>query len=393
VWSVRVPTSLLPARALFVAATKQYIGKTTTCCAIFSGLREHYARVGYMKPVGQIDAEVTGDDGKVLKVDKDVRLFREFFNLKHCSYNDMSPILIKPGYTKRFLDGEIEADRQLEDISNAYNKLKAANDFVLVEGTGHCGVGSIIGLDNAFVAKKLGIDMILICSGGLGSAFDELTLNYLKCEEHGVRIRGVIMNRVNPAKYDVTKEYIQKALARWKIPLVGCVPYYTYTPMLRDLEVLFQQDLLTGHTHRSRVFDHIELVATSLEEFLKITHLPERQNTLWVLHATRTDLLQGILDHIEEYTAGGGHWGGGLILAGSTEFSTLASDTIEIKIRKAIMGTDVPVLRTRQDLSKTMTLINNYLEGANLNLSADDQTRPLAAIRHITSYLDFSQLR
>lgn len=28
------------------------------------------------------------------------------------------------------------------------------------------------------------------------------------------------------------------------------------------------------------------------------------------------------------------------------------------------MGTDVPVLRTRQDLSKTMTLINNYLEGA-----------------------------
>ena len=61
-------------------------------------------------------------------------------------------------------------------------------------------MGSIIGLDNAWVAKQLGLDMVLICSAGLGSSFDELMLNYMKCEEHGVKIRGVIMNRVVPGK-------------------------------------------------------------------------------------------------------------------------------------------------------------------------------------------------
>lgn len=379
-------------KAIYVAATKQYIGKTTTCCAILSGLMKQHARVGYMKPVGQIDAEVVGDDGKMMKVDKDVRLFREFFNLKHCSYHDMSPILIQPGYTKRFLDGAIDPSKQLTDIREAFANLQSVNDFVVVEGTGHCGVGSIIGLDNAWVAKQLGVDMVLICSGGLGSAFDELTLNHLKCQEHGVKVRGVIMNRVDPKKMETTKTYIEKALAQWGVPLIGCVPYYTYSPMLHDLETLFGVEVLTGHKHRARVFESIELVATSLERFLQVVHLPKYQNTLWVVHATRTDLLQGILEHIEEYTAGGGTWGGGLILAGSTEYSTLSSDTIEMQIRKAVWGTDVPVLRVPRGMSKTLTLLNNYLEGANLNLSADDQTRPQAAIKHITSNLDFSKL-
>eukprot|EP00667_Euglena_gracilis_P012251 EG_transcript_12582 len=380
------------ARAIYVAATQQYIGKTTTCCAILSGLRQYYRRVGYMKPVGQIDAEVVGEDGQTLKVDKDVRLFREFFDLKHCSYHDMSPILIRSGYTKRFLDGQIEAGQQMRDIQDAFRRLQAVNDFVLLEGTGHCGVGSIIGLDNAWVAKQLGLDMVLICSGGLGSAFDELSLNHLKCEEHGVKIRGVIMNRVAPSKREQTMHYISKALRRWDVPLIGCVPYYTYFPTLGDLEGLFKQEALSGRDKRDRVFESIELVATSLPEFLKVVPLPQHQNTLWILHATRIDLLEGVLRHIHRFAKGGGKWGGGLVLAGNTDHSGQTSQEIEAKIRTAIAGTNVPVLRVAEGISAAMGLINDYLEGANLNLSADDQTRPRAAITHITSYLDFSKL-
>ena len=71
----------------------QYIGKTTTCCALLSGLKERFSQVGYMKPVGQVDAKVIGSSGEIIKVDKDVRLFKEFFNLKHCSYHDMRCVL------------------------------------------------------------------------------------------------------------------------------------------------------------------------------------------------------------------------------------------------------------------------------------------------------------
>jgi hypothetical protein len=43
--------------------------------------------------------------------------------------------------------------------------------------TGHVGVGSIVGLSNARVAQELGLGMVLVANGGLGSAFDELELN------------------------------------------------------------------------------------------------------------------------------------------------------------------------------------------------------------------------
>ena len=235
------PTKM--AEAVYVAATKQFTGKTTTCCALLSGLQTRFPRVGYMKPVGQVDEVVLDANGQEAHVDKDVRLFREYFKLHHCDYYDMSPVMIRSGYTKRFLDGEVDPQKQLADIQRGFSNLQRVNDFMVVEGTGHCGVGSIIGLDNAWVAKQLGLDMVLICSAGLGSTFDELMLNQLKCEQHDVKIRGVIMNRVRPSLMDKTREYLEKALARWNVPLIGCVPYYTYFPTLADLENLFDSQV------------------------------------------------------------------------------------------------------------------------------------------------------
>ena len=71
---------------------------------------------------------------------------------------------------------------------------------MLVEGTGHCGVGSVVGLNNAEVAKMLGLEMVLVANGGLGSPFDELMLNKTLCDHTGTKIRGVIVNKVKPEK-------------------------------------------------------------------------------------------------------------------------------------------------------------------------------------------------
>ncbi len=62
----------------------------------------------------------------------------------------------------------------MKDIEYAYEKVSEASDVVLMEGTGHCAVGSVVGVNNAQVAGMLGASMILIANGGLGSAFDEL---------------------------------------------------------------------------------------------------------------------------------------------------------------------------------------------------------------------------
>ena len=53
--------------------------------------------------------------------------------------------------------------------------------ITICEGTGHAGVGSVVGAGNARVAAELGADVVLVANGGLGRAFDELELNRSLC--------------------------------------------------------------------------------------------------------------------------------------------------------------------------------------------------------------------
>lgn len=46
------------------------------------------------------------------------------------------------------------------------------------------------------MAKALNADMILVANGGLGSAYDELELNRGICEKYGIKVRGVVLNKV-----------------------------------------------------------------------------------------------------------------------------------------------------------------------------------------------------
>jgi dethiobiotin synthetase len=213
-------------RPIFVAATRQHVGKTTCSLALCSGLKKRFSKVGFIKPVGQQHVEVKSD-GKnaVIRVDKDVCLVREHFNLDHIDYQFMSPVIIPAGYTKRYVDGEITLESQVKDVETAMEHISSASDVVLVEGTGHCAVGSIVGLNNAKVASLIGADMVLVANGGLGSAFDELELNRLLCQHYNVRIAGVILNKVMPAKLEQTAHYMRKAMMQaWGVPLLGCIP-------------------------------------------------------------------------------------------------------------------------------------------------------------------------
>ena len=78
-------------RPILVAATRQHVGKTTLSLALMSGLRKRYAKVGFIKPVGQEHVKPAGQD---FSVDKDVELMREYFGLDHVAYTDLSPVLI-----------------------------------------------------------------------------------------------------------------------------------------------------------------------------------------------------------------------------------------------------------------------------------------------------------
>ena len=55
---------------VFIAATRQNDGKTTTSLGLLSALQKHYPRVGYIKPVGQRFVEIEEQ-----KIDEDTERF------------------------------------------------------------------------------------------------------------------------------------------------------------------------------------------------------------------------------------------------------------------------------------------------------------------------------
>jgi AAA domain len=145
---------------IYVAATRQHVGKTTTSLAIMSGLQKRFEKVGFIKPVGQMCLTVQDEFGNNIDVDKDVVVVRDHFDLDHCLFRNMSPVRIPPGYTRDYIDGIITQQSQKDEILKAFHAIDDASDVVLCEGTGHCAVGSIVGASNARVASWVGGKMV-----------------------------------------------------------------------------------------------------------------------------------------------------------------------------------------------------------------------------------------
>jgi hypothetical protein len=110
-------------------------------------------------------------------------------------------------------------------IRAAHARLTAERDIVLIEGTGHAGVGAVIGLSNAAVAEMLGAPAIIVSEGGLGRPIDEIVLNAALFARHGVPVAGAIVNKVDLVAQPGLAGVLERGLARHGIPLLGVLPY------------------------------------------------------------------------------------------------------------------------------------------------------------------------
>ncbi len=203
---------------LYIAATSQHVGKTTCTLGLMAAIRARHQRVSYCKPVGQEWVEL-GD----LQVDKDALLFARGmdFELKSELH---SPVIIGRGVTAEYLD-DPTAFGFPRAITRASRKLQQRNDFVIYEGTGHPGVGSVCDVSNAQVAQLLNAPVVMIVEGGIGSTVDQLNLNLALFRERRVPVRGVIVNKTRPNKLEKVRHYVGKYLEKTGIPLLGVLPF------------------------------------------------------------------------------------------------------------------------------------------------------------------------
>src|SRR5262245_63435238 len=113
----------------------------------------------------------------------------------NCPLVDMSPIAVEPDFTRKYLESS-NYEVLVTRIQNAFDRVAWEKDFVLCEGSGHAGVGSVFDLSNAQVAKILNSKVIIVSQGGIGKPIDEVSMNQALFEREGVEVIGLILYKV-----------------------------------------------------------------------------------------------------------------------------------------------------------------------------------------------------
>lgn len=204
---------------IFVAGTRMNEGKTTSCLGLYGALQSIYPKVGFIKPVGQRFIEIQGH-----KIDEDSFLLDTIYNVA-VPIEAMSPVAIDSTLTRDFLDDPDGVLPVLVDkLCRGFDRAAYEKDYIIIEGSGHAGVGSVFDLSNAAVAKILGAKAIIVSASGIGRPVDEIAMNKALFDKFGVEVIGAILNKCLPEKIDLVKNYAGKGLERMGIPLLGVLP-------------------------------------------------------------------------------------------------------------------------------------------------------------------------
>lgn len=185
---------MLKMKNLYVAATSQHVGKTTSTLGLAASFKKQGINTGYCKPVGQRHIELKGS-----VVDKDAVLFADLLKLD-IEPAIHSPVIIGKGATAKYLDNPDAVDLE-QKVIDARNQLEATHEGIIYEGTGHPGVGSVADISNARVAKLLDAQVVMVVEGGIGSTIDKLNMSTALFREQNVPIMGIIVNKVLPSKW------------------------------------------------------------------------------------------------------------------------------------------------------------------------------------------------
>jgi len=274
------------AKRVFLAATGQNRGKTTTSLGLIAAIRQRGLELGFMKPVGQRYLVVDGT-----RADEDAVLIKEVYGLPD-ALNDMSPVTLPRRFTTDFILGRVTDDLEAQ-VLGAYQRVANGRDLVVIEGTGHAGVGAVIRLSNARAASMLEAPVIIVSEGGVGRPIDEIVLNRALFAANVVKVLGAVVNKVDVVSHPQLPDVLRRGLDLHGIELLGCIPYSEFlaNPSLELIVTHLDGELLSGRAEPGRTIGHVAIGAMQAEH--AVEHLEDR--TLLITPGDREDLIRAAL--------------------------------------------------------------------------------------------------
>ena len=360
-------------KKLFIAATKQNDGKTTVALGLIFNLKDKFKRIGFIKPIGQRYLEEEGE-----KVDEDSILIEKSLKSRgvKCVLKDMSPIAVERGFTEQFILNP-DKERLTSQIKESFYRIAKDKDLMIIEGTGHAGVGSVFDHSNASVAKFLDAKVILVSSGGIGRPIDEILLNQSLFEKEGVQLLGVIINKVLPEKFQKVNKLTKRGLARKGIEVLGVIPYFPFLsyPLIGQILEETSYKLLSGKEGLGNLVKKI--VVGAMEPHNALNYLVD--GALLITPGDREDMILASLGCYFSKTPGEVHISG-IVLTGN------------IIPHKSIMNlverTKIPVLLAKSDTYSVASCIHDLM----VKIRPEDKEKIETVKKIIKENVDFDKI-
>lgn len=355
-----------PVKNVYLSAIYQNAGKTTIALGLYKIFKERQLKAAFIKPIGQRYVTI---DHKT--VDKDSYLIGEVY---HCwrKFKEMSPITVGRGFTEKYIF-QPKKEFLRHEIMKSFKSLSKDKDVMIIEGTGHAGVGSVIDFSNADVARMLGAKVIIISEGGIGKSIDEIMLNKALFDLKGVDILGVIVNKVLPEKYDKIKRSVGQGLCNKGLRLLGVIPLDVIlsSPTMEQVMRQLNLKLLCGKNNLS---SHVyNAIIAAMEPHNMISYL--KDGTLVITSGDRVDnILVSISAHIiskrKDFRIAG------IILTGGLLPNEKIIDLLE--------KSKIPVLLSGEDTYKVAAKI----ETLKCKIEKTDKDKISEATRLVKKYID-----
>lgn len=356
-------------KKLFVAATRQNDGKTTVSLGIMAALGKRLQEVGFIKPVGQRYIE---EDGH--KVDEDSLLMKRVFDLSG-HIKDMSPLAIEKGFTENYI---LEGYREREKLENMFLKsfknVARNRKMVVIEGTGHAGVGSVLDFSNAAMARLLGSKVLMVTKGGIGNPIDEVMLNKALFDSFDVEIIGVIINKVMENKYSKINKLVRQGLKHKGIEVLGVVPYQKILSSItiRQVADVLESDVISGHKNVDNMVEKI--IVGAMEPHNVIDYF--ENGTLLITPGDREDIvLAALSSHVLDNEHGSVNLAGIVLTCGFRPHKT---------IQNLMEKSGLPILMVKDDTYSVVSQIHDLI----VKISPHDQEKIKVTKALIEKYVD-----
>jgi len=375
---------------IYISGAHQHSGKTVTSIGLLSLLSKIYPseQLGYIKPVGQQVIKL--EDGTT--IDKDAQIIDKFSKIPALDLKIISPVQFPSTFTREYLDSDIQerlTKTLSENITNALSFLKNKK-YIIAEGTGHPGVGSIVGLSNAVVSNMIGADIVYIAGGGIGRAIDRMEVDLSYFRHKGSRLRGIIFNKVIAEKIPTMKKYITEDLINKRfrsqpdlpVSIFGFLPKVKtiLNPSMNVLRKKFVNHKVIGNTKEDlwhKPVNNIKILSL-VSEVMDLDELIDPGDIVLIAIMSRNRR-----SRILKYAAKMKGRLGGLILT-SAKMYTLSSE-----IEKMILDVGIPAFVVEEDTAGAEELL---LDGyANTKLQIYDDKKVAEVKELFEKHIDFDK--